>query len=101
MAGGALGGVALSRYDATRAECSSTHPNACTSAGVSQRASALKMADASTGLLIGGAVAAAAGVTLFVTTPSRASTKTGAGPRIVASPLAGTGTAGLLLRGVW
>ncbi len=100
-AGGILGGLALSKYDATKPECSPTQPNLCTSPALSQRSSALKLADASTGLLLGGAVAAAAGVTLLVTAPPGTRPKTGASPRIEASPLAGVGTAGLLLRGVW
>jgi hypothetical protein len=100
-ASGAVGGVAVSKYNAAKPECSPSLPNVCTAAGVSQRSSALHLADASTGLVIGGAVAAAAGVTLLVLPPSGSRAATGRMPKIEVSPLAGARTAGLLLRGRW
>jgi hypothetical protein len=100
-AGGAVGGAALSKYNAAKPDCSPSQPDMCTAAGVSTRSSALHLADASTGLLIGGAVATAAGVTLLLVPPSGGRAATGWGPKIEASPLAGAGTAGLLLRGAW
>ena len=101
VAGGVAGGVASAKNGTTKHECLPAQPNVCTAAGVADRANAFKLANASTGLLIGGAMAAAAGVTLLVVPPSGASAKTGGVKRIEASPLAGAGTAGLLLRGEW
>jgi hypothetical protein len=104
-AGGALGGVALRKYDATKTQdCLPTRPNVCNSAGLAQRASAGKLADASTGMLIAGGVAAAAGVVVFVTAPGpavEAGKKAGGVRRIEAAAVAGVGAAGLLLRGEW
>ena len=54
-AGGAVGGAALAKYGATKGECLQVAQRACTAPGVAARSTALKLADASTGLLIGGA----------------------------------------------
>lgn len=99
--GGALGGVAMSRYNASKEGCVPGHPDVCPAAQVSDRNGVAKLADASTGALIAGGVVAAAGVVVFLTGGPRAKSKMGALPRVEAAPLAGVGTAGMTLRGAW
>jgi hypothetical protein len=58
---------AKSNYDEAHRRCT---PNGCDSAARSRADSAISTADAATGMFIGGAVALAAGVVLFLTAPS-------------------------------
>jgi hypothetical protein len=98
-AGGVLGGMAISKNSASKADCAPGQPNLCLSSDVSARQSAGTLADASTGVLIGGGVAAVAGVIVLLTgAPKRGPASTG---RIELAPVVGSKTAGLGLRGAW
>jgi hypothetical protein len=100
VAGGALGGLAISKNNASKADCGIVHMDACDNAGVSLRGTAGTLANASTGALIAGAAVAAGGVAVFLTSPSNAGPRTGL-RRIEVSPLASIGTAGAVLHGEW
>ena len=99
--GGVLGGLAISKNNASHADCAPGQPNLCSAGDVSQRQSAGTLADASTGVLIAGGVAAVAGVVIFATGSSRAGARTGAARWVEVSPVVASGTAGLGFRGVW
>jgi hypothetical protein len=98
VTGGVLGGFAIAKNTASKAECVAGHPDVCSSAGVSDRTTAGKLADASTGALIGGGAALAAGVIVFLTAPPGLGS--GAG-KIEVLPVASPSIAGLSLRGGW
>jgi hypothetical protein len=97
--GATLGGLAISKNNASKADCLPNQPNMCHADGVSLRLSARGFADASTGTTIAGGVALAAGIVVFVTSPSAASAQMGAARRVDVSSSGGIGTAGLWLRG--
>jgi hypothetical protein len=99
-AGGALGGLALSRNNASKADCGIVHMDACNAAGVSLRNTAGTLADASTGTLVAGALVLAGGVVVFVTSRSEPGPKT-ALHRVELLPVAWGGTAGAVLEGEW
>jgi len=105
-AGFAVG--AKSAYNGSLSECQPNTPDECTAAGVSQRNNALSLGNIATGFVVGGAVAAAAGVVLWITAPS--ARKTGqTGQRIRSTeglslglvPSIGVGGAGAIVRGSW
>jgi hypothetical protein len=101
-AGATLGGLAIGKYHASEAGCVSGHTNVCPSAEVSLRKTAGTLADASTGTLIAGGAVLVAGAVVFLTGGRGASAPKAGNLRwIEASPLAGGGTAGLLVRGGW
>ena len=99
--GGVLGGLAMSKYNASKTQCVPSQPNVCTPSGIDQRKTAGTFADASTGLLVAGGVLVAAGVIVFATGPSAASPKTQGVQRLELAPVAGFGTTGFSLRGAW
>jgi len=66
VVGSALGLVANNNYQSALKNQCNGDPNNCTPQGVSNGASATDLANIATGVFIGGLVAAAAGVTLFV-----------------------------------
>ena len=75
VVGSILGLVANDKYhNALSNECTNNDPNACSPLGVSDGAAAHDLAGVATGLFVGGLVAVAAGVTLFIVgAPSRPS----------------------------
>lgn len=99
--GGALGGLAISKNNASKADCAPSQPDLCRADGVSLRQTAGTLANASTGAFVAGGAAVAAGVVVFATGSSRSAQTTGGVRRLEASPVAGVGVAGLLLRGEW
>ncbi len=99
--GGILGAMAISKNDASKVGCAPGQPNLCPATDVSPRQSAGTLADASTGALIAGGVAAVVGVVVLVTGSPKAGPKTGALRRLDVSPWVGSRTAGLGLRGAW
>jgi hypothetical protein len=98
--GAAFGGVAISKNNASKADCDPKDPRLCSQAGADARHAAGRLADASTAMLIAGGVAAAAGLTVFLTAPKGDDAKK-TGRRVEVMPLIGAGTAGLGLRGEW
>jgi hypothetical protein len=74
VAGAALGGVALSKKSASNeGPC---QDNKCDEAGLALRADAIRMANASTGLFVAGALLAGGGLAVFFTAPKTARTTT-------------------------
>lgn len=101
VAGGVLGGMAISKNNASKADCSPTQPSLCHADGVSQRQTAGKLADGSTGAFIAGGAAVVAGIVLFATGSPKAPAKVGRIPRVEVLPTAGAGVAGLRIGGAW
>jgi hypothetical protein len=101
--GAAIGGAAIGKNNASKADCLPAQPSMCHADGVALRRSAAGLADASTGLFIAGGAALAAGVVVFFTAPAGgdANAKATGVRRVEAAPIAGLGTAGLMLRGEW
>ena len=99
--GAALGGLAIGKNNASKAECLPSAPSMCSAEGAATRRSAGTLADASTGLFLAGGAALAAGAVVFFTAPASTSPKRAGLRRIEATPIAGLGTSGLLLRGEW
>lgn len=100
--GGVLGGLAMAKNDASKAQCKPGEPNLCSASDVSARKTAGTLADASTGMLIAGGVVAAAGVVVFVTgAPKGGGGKSGGVRWIEVSPRVGSGMAGVGIRGAW
>jgi serine/threonine-protein kinase len=100
VVGAALGGAAIGKNNASKAECDPKDPRLCSQAGVDARGAAGRLADASTAMFVIGGAAAAAGLTVFLTVPKGGDAKTAAlGFRAV--PVFGPGAAGLSLRGEW
>jgi hypothetical protein len=102
VAGGVLGGLAISKNNASKASCLPAQPNLCHADGVSLRQTAGTFADASTGTLVVGGAALVAGVVVFAVAPSPvASAKSGSVRRVEVAPVVGGGVAGLRLGGAW
>ena len=94
--GTALGLVANSNYQSTSSPPDSCNANGCpTTTGVNDRNAAKGLADASTGIFIGGCVAFVAGVVMFLVIPKPKPTSA----RIGITPLVGMGTGGAVLSG--
>ena len=103
--------AAKSAYNGSLSNCQPSAPDECTAAGVSQRNNALSLGTDATVLVIGGAVAAAAGVVLWVTAPSGRKAGQAGQPRHVTQtagpfslgvvPSVGVGGAGAIVRGSW
>ncbi len=93
IVGSVLGLVANDKYQSALKNDCGGNPNACTAVGVTNGSAAHDMANVATGLFVGGLIAVAAGVTLFIIgTPSKPETQQTA-LRIV--PL-GSGAAAML-----
>jgi len=99
--GGVFGGLAASKYSATRVDCLKTQPNVCDAAGLAERATVGRLADVSTGLLVAGGALVVTGLSVMLTAPADASAKTTGVRRFEVTPVAGSRTTGLLLRGEW
>jgi serine/threonine-protein kinase len=110
LAGGvALGFVAKSSFNASNSgtppNCDSS--NKCNTAGLGQRSTAVSQGNIGTGLFIGGAVVAAAGIVLWIAAPSSQPARTGTTPSLrtarerFATPQIGLGPTGVSLRGAW
>jgi hypothetical protein len=100
--GGALGGLAVSKNNASKTGCAPANPDECPQSSVSARQTAGTFADASTGALVAGGVLLAGGIVLFVIAPAAdAGPRTGGVQRFVASPAVGPGTAGMTFQGAW
>jgi hypothetical protein len=85
VAGGVgLGFVAKSGFDASNQSNCSKATNQCNAAGLSERSSAVAKGNAGTGLFVGGAVLAAAGIVVWVTAPRSKAPAVGLGPSGVA-----------------
>lgn len=98
--GAAMGGLAIEKNNASKADCDPKDPRRCTQAGADLRLKAGRFADQATGAFIVGGVLAAAGITVFLTAPKGEDAKK-TGQRFEVLPVIGSGTAGLGLRGVW
>ncbi len=88
VAGGILGGLTISRYNASVRDNHCDINNACDSTGLEFRNQAIAMGNGSTAAFIAGGVLSAAGVILLFTAPSSATTQASARPRI-SSPIQG------------
>jgi hypothetical protein len=88
VVGAVFGAQAISKNNASKAQCSPTDPNLCNDQGVSLRGDAKTAGTVSTAALIAGGVLAAGGVVLAVTTPAA---------KLEVAPQ----TAGVVLRGRW
>jgi serine/threonine-protein kinase len=99
LAGGiALGFVAKSSFDASN---TGTPPNCdgsnrCNPTGLSQRSNAVSQGNLGTGIFVGGAVVAAAGVALWIAAPSSQPARAGG-----TTPQVGVGPTGVSLRGAF
>lgn len=98
--GGALGGLAITKNNASKADCSSTQPNLCHPDGISLRQAAMTLADASTGTFIAGGVLVAAGIAVFATA-STDRPRVGALQRLELAPMVGFQANGLRIGGAW
>jgi hypothetical protein len=102
---------ANSAYKGSLSDCLPNTPNECSAAGVSQRNNALSLGNIATGFVIGGAVAAAGGVVLWLTAPSARKTGQAGGAVRSADRLSlallpnmqpgGVGGASAIMRGAW
>ena len=87
IVGSALGLVANDKYQGALKNNCGGDPNACTPVGVTNGAAAHDMANVATGLFVGGLIAVAGGVTLFIVgAPSRPSSSGQGALRIVPLP---------------
>jgi hypothetical protein len=100
-AGGVLGGLAIAKNTASKADCAIVHVNLCNADGVSLRGTAGTLANASTGAFVVGGAALAAGVVVFLTSPAGDAPKAAGLRRVEVGPTAGADGAGLRLRGEW
>jgi tetratricopeptide (TPR) repeat protein len=93
--GSVLGLVANDKYQsALKNECNSD-PNGCTPGGVSDGAAAHDLAGVATGLFVGGLIAVAGGITLFVVgAPSHPKTENAVGLRVTPLPGGASATLG-------
>jgi serine/threonine-protein kinase len=89
---------ANSTYDSTNPHC--TADNFCDDQGIADRNTAMDRGRLATGVLIGGGVAFAAGVALWLTAPTPRS-DSGSAPRVRLSGSALPGTGSILLTGTW
>jgi len=93
---------AASQNAASLPYCQPANPNKCKASGVDLRNQAFDASHIATGTLIGGMVAAAAGLVVFLTAPGGAPKKpkpSAAGAHIL--PMAAPDLAGIALLGVW
>lgn len=96
VVGSVLGLVANDKYQSALKNDCGGNPNACSAAGVVNGSTAHDLANVATGLFVGGLVAVAAGVTLFVVgAPSRPTTENQARMRLRVVPLWGGASATL------
>ncbi len=93
--GTTLGVVAKGNYDATTTTNKCTDSGCPDQAGVDARNSAKGLADASTGVFIGGAVALVGGVVLFLVFPKPKPTSA----HLTVAPVVGTQSGGVMLSG--
>jgi hypothetical protein len=96
--GAVLAFSANSTYDSSNPHC--TPDNFCDAEGIDSRNSAMQKGRIATGLLIGGGVAFAAGVGLWLTAPSGRTDRATA-PRLRVSAGALPGSSSVVLSGTW
>ena len=70
VVGGVFGGIAISKNNQSKQQCSPADPTFCNDAGVSLREETKTASTVSTAAMVVGGVALAGGVVLFVTAPS-------------------------------
>jgi hypothetical protein len=101
-AGTALGVLAKSKFNQTNTggECDAT-TNVCSPAGLTQRASAVSEGNVATYVFIPGAIVAAAGVVVWITTPSSTFHADVIPAARAPAPQIGFGPGGVSLRGAW
>lgn len=101
--GAVLGGIAIAKNSASKANCDTSDPRLCSPAGADARLAAGGMADASTAMFIVGGVAVATGLTVLLTARKGGEHKPKVGGLrwLEAAPLVGAGTAGLTLGAGW
>lgn len=98
--GAIFGGLAIKKASDARSDghCDQDWAT-CDATGMAYRADSRTMAHVSTGGFVIGAAALAAGVVLFVTTPTGSSTKSTA--RMTMTPMVGSGATGIMIGGGW
>ncbi len=102
IVGAVFGARAISKNDASKADCSPKDPTLCNTAGVSLRDDAKTAGLVSTGTLIAAGALAAGGLALFFTAPSQAPPeKAAAAVRVEVRPRVGSGELGLTVVGRW
>ena len=100
IVGAVFGARAVSKNDASKADCSAKDPTLCNATGVSLLNDAKTAGLVSTGTLIAAGVLAAGGLALFFTAPSQAPpAKASAGVRVEVRPRVGSGEVGLTVLG--
>jgi hypothetical protein len=100
IAGGVTGGMAISKWNASQSECSTTQCPSHAQA-VSDHDSASSLATVSTVLFVAGGAALATGTLLFFLSPSRGDEKGTEAATWRARPTVGPHGAGLSLEGVF
>lgn len=98
--GAVVGGLAVSKYDASNANNRCDTQNRCDQTGLDLRRDALNLANASTGLFVVGGVLLIGGIVLVATAPKVAGNPPANGKTPVATQLE-VGPSGFLLRGGW
>jgi hypothetical protein len=101
IAGGVMGGLAISKWNASQSACGS--PSQCPdhAQSVSDHDSATSLATVSTVMFVAGGVALAAGATLYLVAPKRTSEGASQGAFLRVDPILGPGGGGVTLEGVY
>jgi hypothetical protein len=101
LTGAILGGLAIAKNNASKADCLAKDPHLCSPAGADERRAAGRMADGSTAAFIVGGVTGAAGAAVFFTAPRGAEARPASAWRFEAAPAVAAGSAGVVFRGEW
>jgi hypothetical protein len=102
LIGAVLGGVTVAKVSSLKSsgDCNAGLTS-CDANGLTLRQDAKTMANAATGMLIGGGVVLVTGVVVFATGSARSAAAPTSGARVIVGPVAGAGLTGVLVNGRW